>query len=190
MSRALTSTPQIILVSPTFSKEITTTVLWLNDRGISIRCLQARPYQIEGKLFIDIEQIIILISANNYQTSLGKKALNAERQATTKRREQTMASLITSGFLKPNCKLVLIRPIRPGMTIPDDKAKHATFLGEDGIQWDYDGETYSLSGLCRRICEEYGGDIGSGAFAGPDYWALEGDNVPLSQRAKEQLQRV
>jgi hypothetical protein len=91
--------------------------------------------------------------------------------------------------LKPNMRLVLIRSLRPGLSIDDDRAKHATFLGEDGVQWDFDKETYSLSGLCRRICEEYAGQVRSGAFACPDFWALDGEKVPLSQMAKE-LQRA
>ena len=156
------SSPRIILVAPTFSKEITTHVLWLNDRGLNIKCLQARPYRIENKLYIDIEQIIPLLSASEYQTSLGKKSLNAERQATIKRREQTIAALQASGHLKLNSRLVQIRPIRQGMTVIDDKAKHAAFPG----------------------------DVGSGSFAGPDYWALEGETVPLSFRVKELLPKA
>lgn len=181
----ISSTPRIILVSPTFSKEITTAVLWLNDQDLKIKCLQARPYRIEGKLYIDIEQIIPLPSATDLQTSLRKKALFAERQANSKRREQTIAVLQSSGLLKTDTRLTLIKAPRPNITISDEKAKHATFIGGEGVRWDFDEKTYSLSGLCKLICEKYGGDVGSGAFAGPDYWAIEGDTVSLSQRAKE-----
>lgn len=181
----ISNTPRIILVSPSFSKEITTTVLWLNQRGLDIRCLQSRPYQLQGKLYIDVEQIIPLLSAESYLVSLGKKAMKAERQAVGKRRETTIALLQTAGVLSPNTRLVLVKSPRPGMTITNESAKKATFLGNDGVRWDYDNEVYSLSTICRRICEEFGADVGSGAFAGPDYWAIEGENVPLYQRAKE-----
>lgn len=181
----ITNNPKIILVSPSFSKEITTTVLWLNQLELNIRCLQARPYQLEGKLYIDVEQIIPLLSAESYLVSLGKKALKAERQATGKRRETTIALLQSAGILAPNTRLVLLKTPRPGMTITDEKAKFATFLGDDGVRWDYDDQVYSLSSICRRICEEFGADVGSGAFAGPDYWGIEGENVPLYQKAKE-----
>ena len=52
------------------------------------------------------------------------------------------------------------------------------------MKWDYDGNLYSLSGLCKTICEMFGGDVGSGAFAGPDYWAIEGEQISLAERAK------
>jgi hypothetical protein len=95
---AIKSTPQVILIAPSFSKEITTTVLWLNDKGLNIKCLQVRPYDLQGKLYLDIEQPIPLQSANEYQTSLSKKAQIAERQATAKRREHTIAALVSSGI--------------------------------------------------------------------------------------------
>lgn len=180
----ISNTPRIILVAPSFSKEITTTVLWLNQQGLDIRCLQTRPYQLQDKLYMDVEQIIPLLSAESYLVSLGKKAMRAERQAGSKRRETTIALLQTAGILIPNTRLVLIKSPRPGMKITDEKAKKATFLGEEGVRWDYDNEVYSLSTLCRRLCEEFGADVGSGAFAGPDYWAIEGEEIPLYQRAK------
>lgn len=180
----ISNTPRIVLISPSFSKEITTTVLWLNERGLNIRCMQARPYQLDGKLYIDIEQIIPLLSAESYLVSLGRKAMKAERQATSKRRENTIPILRDAGILLPNTRLLLIRTPRPNMQIPDDSAKRAVFLGDEGIRWNHDERVYTLTALCRRICEEYGGDLGAGTFAGPDYWAIEGDPMTLTQRAK------
>ena len=45
---------RILLVSEDFGKELTTTVLWLRDRGIDIRCVRLRPYQDSGRLLIDV----------------------------------------------------------------------------------------------------------------------------------------
>src|SRR6516164_8019218 len=42
----LSSTSRIILVSADFSLEVTTTVLWLIDQGLRIRCLQMVPYKV------------------------------------------------------------------------------------------------------------------------------------------------
>lgn len=36
---------RIVLASAEFSKEITTSVLWLNDHGLDIRCIRLRPYR-------------------------------------------------------------------------------------------------------------------------------------------------
>ncbi|TMJ92001.1 MAG: hypothetical protein E6G76_01650 [Alphaproteobacteria bacterium] len=40
---------KIVLVSANFSPEITTSVLWLNERELDIRCVRLIPYQFMGK---------------------------------------------------------------------------------------------------------------------------------------------
>jgi hypothetical protein len=64
---------RIILVSEDFGKELTTTVLWLRDRDIDIRCVRLRPYQDGDKRLIDVQQIIPLPEANEYQVKLREK---------------------------------------------------------------------------------------------------------------------
>lgn len=48
----------VCLVSADFSKEITTTALWLRDQGVEIRCVRFRPYQLSAQLVAEIEQVI------------------------------------------------------------------------------------------------------------------------------------
>jgi hypothetical protein len=64
----------IILVSGEFSKEVTTTVLWLYDRGLDIRCVRLRPYALGDRTLLDIQQVIPLPEAAEYQVQLRKKA--------------------------------------------------------------------------------------------------------------------
>lgn len=181
----ISNTPRIILIAPSFSREITTTVLWLNDQGLNIRCVEANLYNLNGDYYLDIDQVIPLPSANDYQVRIREKTIKAEREASIKRRGRSLDILIAHGLLKEGTRLYLIHPPRPGLVVTDEKAKHATFYGtgNQGVKWDYDGNAYSLSGLCKVICEKFGGDIGSGAFAGPDYWAIEGETVSLAERA-------
>jgi hypothetical protein len=35
---------RIVLASAEFSKELTTAVMWLNDRGLDIRCVRLKPH--------------------------------------------------------------------------------------------------------------------------------------------------
>jgi hypothetical protein len=49
---------RIILVSADFSKEVTTSVLWLNDHGLDIRCVRLKPYKLDDRVVIDAEQLI------------------------------------------------------------------------------------------------------------------------------------
>ncbi|MEH6952558.1 hypothetical protein V4R08_14675 [Nitrobacter sp. NHB1] len=70
---------RIVLVSANFSKEITTSVLWLNERDLDIRCVRLIPYQLIDKVLLDIQQVVPLPEANEYQIRLKKKAAE-ERQ--------------------------------------------------------------------------------------------------------------
>jgi hypothetical protein len=64
---------RILLVSENFGKELTTAVLWLRDRDIDIRCVRLRPYLDGEKRLIDVQQIIPLPEANEYQIQLREK---------------------------------------------------------------------------------------------------------------------
>jgi hypothetical protein len=71
---------RIVLVSGEFSKEITTAVLWLNDRGLDIRCVRLRPYSWSDRTLLDIQQVIPLPEAAEYQVQLRRKEAE-KRQA-------------------------------------------------------------------------------------------------------------
>jgi hypothetical protein len=64
---------RIVLVSEDFGKELTTAVLWLRERDVDIRCVRLRPYQDGEKRLIDVQQIIPLPEANEYQVQLREK---------------------------------------------------------------------------------------------------------------------
>lgn len=49
---------RIILVAANFRKEVTSTVLWLTKRGVSMKCFRATPYSDGGQTFLDLEQIL------------------------------------------------------------------------------------------------------------------------------------
>jgi hypothetical protein len=180
----ISRTPRILLISPSFSRELTTAVLWLNEMGLDLRCMEARPYSIGSDLFLTLEQIIPLPSAADYVVTLGKKARRSEQQVSTRRSSTTMQILVSHGVLGPGTRLKLIKVPRAGLDISDKRAYGATFLSGNEVCWDYDGQTYTLSRLCKIICQTFGGQIGSGAFPGPDLWAIEGEDLALSERAR------
>lgn len=69
---------KVALVSSDFSREVTTTALWLNDRGIDVRCIRMKPYIDQERLFVDMQQIVPLPEAMEYQVQIAEKA-QAER---------------------------------------------------------------------------------------------------------------
>jgi len=72
-SDSFASDVRIILVSEDFGKELTTAVLWLRDRDIDIRCIRLRPYQKDSLKLIDVQQIIPLPEAQEYQVKVREK---------------------------------------------------------------------------------------------------------------------
>jgi hypothetical protein len=83
---------RIVLVSAEFSKEITTSVLWLNDHGLDIRCVRLRPYVLENRVILDVQQVIPLPEAESYMVQITKKA-EENRQA--KRVEYDWKAILT-----------------------------------------------------------------------------------------------
>lgn len=64
---------RIILASAEFSKELTTAVLWLNDRDLDIRCMRMKPYQDGEKILVDVQQIVPLPEASAYTVQIREK---------------------------------------------------------------------------------------------------------------------
>lgn len=73
---------RIVLASAEFSKELTSSVLWLIDRQINICCIRLKPYSLDGRLLVDVQQIIPLPEATEYQVQVREKA-RKEREART-----------------------------------------------------------------------------------------------------------
>lgn len=77
---------RIVLASADFGKELTTAVMWLIDRGIDIRCVRLKPYRMaDGTVLLDVQQLIPLPEAADFQTQIGVKK-QAERQNRTGRK--------------------------------------------------------------------------------------------------------
>jgi hypothetical protein len=64
---------RILLVSEDFSKELTTTVIWLRDRDLDIRCIRLKPYMDGGRKLVNVQQIIPLPEASEYQIQIREK---------------------------------------------------------------------------------------------------------------------
>ncbi|EDL59264.1 DUF4268 domain-containing protein [Gimesia maris] len=64
---------RIILASAEFSRELTTAVLWLNERDLDIRCMRMKPYQDGEKILIDVQQIVPLPEASAYTVQVREK---------------------------------------------------------------------------------------------------------------------
>jgi RecB family endonuclease NucS len=92
---------RVILVSAEFSKEITTTVLWLNNYGLDIRCIRMKPYNDNGRTLVDIEQVIPLPEASAYQVGVREKKIR-ERSLRIQNRDITKYDVTVFGKSETN----------------------------------------------------------------------------------------
>ncbi len=78
---------RIILVSPNFSKELTTSVMWMSERNINITCIRIQPYTFNGSILIDVQQIIPLPEVKDYQIKAQKKSEERREAKTTSQKD-------------------------------------------------------------------------------------------------------
>lgn len=91
----LASEVRIVLAAADFSKEITTTVLWLNASGLDVRCVRMRPHSYgPGKVLLDIQQVIPLPEAAEYQIAIQQKAAEAQAVSGRQAKDFTKFDLI------------------------------------------------------------------------------------------------
>jgi hypothetical protein len=89
----------IILVSAEFSKELTSSVLWLNNFELDIRCVRIKPYNDSGRTLIDVQQVIPLPEATEYQVKVSVKT-RRERTARIFKKDLTKYDMSAYGLPK------------------------------------------------------------------------------------------
>jgi hypothetical protein len=154
---------RIVLVAADFSKEITTSVIWLNDREIDIRCVRLRPYELDGRFLMDVQQIIPLPEAAEYQILVREKARKERRERKTTREftkfDVTVNGVTTCGLKKRRTALSLIRGLCEQGVNPE--------VIEERVPWrsnlwrSADGRHDSES-FCRAVAAD--ADAGGPAF--------------------------
>ena len=185
--------PRIILVSSQFNKEITTTVLWLNERfgsteedglGMYIMCFEVGVYELGGQRALHFDQIIPISQAEEYQVKARAKELDSAKKQAKSRRARSVALLETSGALKQGSKIVVMQGAFKALInlVPQDR--EAIFDGGGRFTWVSDGQTYdSLNALTRALHEKHG--VPMGAIQAPQYWRIESSTLSLAEEANK-----
>lgn len=88
---------RIVLASAGFSKELTTTAIWLRDKGVDISCVKITPYNFKGEVLINAEQIIPVPELNEYQVKFREK--HSEQMASSKKSEKDYSSYQYKGVI-------------------------------------------------------------------------------------------
>lgn len=146
---------RIILISADFSIELTTTILWLNERDIDIKCVRIRLQKDNDSLYFDIQQIIPLPEASDYQVRLNEKAVEERFVRRERKREQSIVTkLFNSNKLKVGQKVFLKPAINQGI---DKELVTATITktGRNCLQIKGDSKFYSFSSLRGKFINEH-----------------------------------
>ncbi len=93
---------RIVLVSADSGRELMTAVLWLNRfEDMDIRCIQLVPYGLDGRVLLDIRQVVPLPEAVDYQVRVRRKEQQHER-VRTQNRDMTRYHVIANGTELPD----------------------------------------------------------------------------------------
>jgi len=92
---------KIVLASAKFSKELTTSVIWLNNYGLDIKCIRIQPYNDDGKVYIDVQQVIPLPEAEDYQVQIRNKS-RLEKISRTQNRDLTKYDVTIEELTQPH----------------------------------------------------------------------------------------
>lgn len=99
---------RVILISADFSKEITNTVLWLNDNGLNISCFKLSPYIHSEKLLVNFEQIIPLPEAKDFLVRQKRKQIEKLNASENSERDYSRFIFNNEIFNKRNLAFELI----------------------------------------------------------------------------------
>jgi len=79
---------RIVLASAEFSKELTTAALWLREQTVDIRCVRIQPYGTPENTLLDVQQVVPLPEAEDYQIRIERKSVK-RREARESSRDFT-----------------------------------------------------------------------------------------------------
>jgi hypothetical protein len=110
--QAFASEVRIVLVSADFSRELTTTVLWLTrEYELDVTCVRLKAYRLDDRLILDAQRIIPLPEAADYIERVREKE-RAERESRASSKDYTRFDVTVRGQLHErqpkNCTLLLI----------------------------------------------------------------------------------
>lgn len=193
---------RVVLVAEAFTAPLTTTAMFLRERGIDVRCVQlgVRKFD-EGSVAVSPRLLVpppateaFLVKRQNQEKA------EAVARETGRRRLRTVNVLLEAGVIPPGTELRFAvdtlgprrRPAVAAWIAEDEMRGRAIWTGEAGsrtLRWLADNETYSASELTRKIMNAALENTQE-AYPGPDYWLAPGsDSIVLSELADQILGR-
>ncbi|MCY4460439.1 MAG: hypothetical protein OXC26_08605 [Albidovulum sp.] len=174
---------KIVLASAGFSKELTTSVLWLNDRGLDIRCVRLDPYDYNGQVMVDVQTIIPLPETEEYQIRIREKR-QSERVARASTRDYSKYDVTIGGeqFLKLNKRKMVLQLVKAVFHQDGTPERVNDALPKGKKLKEFDGEL-DADRVRKKFKEEGGrGSLKFERFFWKDPFPLKGKTYVLSNQ--------
>ena len=135
---------RIVLASAEFSKELTSSVFWLNDKGVDIRCVKMEPYvdRVDGaRIYIDIQQVIPLPETADFQVQVRRK-----KQMELQTKKDFSKFTLRAGdeefknLNKRNLIYEIVKELIGRGSKPDQIQNHLKGIKKGSLFVDFDGE--------------------------------------------------
>ena len=75
---------RIVLVAAEFSDDVAAAVIWLNENGLDIRCVRLQPYSADGRILLDIQQVLPVAETPSFHDQLQSRERAARAADLTK----------------------------------------------------------------------------------------------------------
>lgn len=166
---------RVVLVSGDFSKELTTAVIWLNERDLDIRCVQLRLHVFEGRRLIDVKQVLPLPEVVDYQVRVREK--EREERVRASGRDLTKFDVTVDGVTherlpKRRAMLEVVRALVAKGVAPGRIAELVPWRARS-FWFDVDG-VVGEDEFCRLAAAESGGN---GAAFVESRWCVGDDEL-------------
>lgn len=93
---------RIIFVAANFRREVTSSVMWLLNYRLDIKCVKVCPYKYDDKLYLDFDQIIPVKDAGDYTIKIANKKLDENQESTATKNRHNGRQQFWSEFIEYN----------------------------------------------------------------------------------------
>ncbi|MGN6256848.1 MAG: hypothetical protein ACTHN3_03730 [Solirubrobacterales bacterium] len=185
---------RVQLLAGRFGPAVTTVVLWLNDLGLDIGCVEIRVRKLsDDKAVLVSRQILPPPDAADFLVRRRKREEAEEKKEAREKKRNAVTVITEKGALDIGTELSLIpqsfsekqRPVIEAKIEENPDYGKVLWTGKGSrhaIKWKLDGNTYSVSGLVAHMLDEQ--ELYRGGIRGPLFWSAP-DGRTLNEVAEQ-----
>lgn len=185
---------RIQLLAGRFGPAVTTVVLWLNDLGLDIGCIEIRVRKLsDSQAVLVSRQILPPPDAADFLVRRRKREEAEEKKEAREKKRNAVTVITEKGALEVGTELSLVlqsfnekqRPAVEAKVQENPDFGKVLWTGKGSrhaITWKLDGNTYSVSGLVAYMLDEL--ELYRSGIRGPLFWSTP-DGRTLNEVAEQ-----